>query len=34
VDIDSAGFVTFAEPRFGLAWDAGGELRRWTQRES
>jgi hypothetical protein len=34
VDIDSAGFVTFAEPRFDLAWDAGGELRRWTQRES
>ncbi|HET7137905.1 MAG TPA: pyridoxamine 5'-phosphate oxidase family protein [Gaiellaceae bacterium] len=34
VDIDSAGFVTFAEPRFGLAWEAGGELRRWTQRES
>ncbi|HEU5363618.1 MAG TPA: pyridoxamine 5'-phosphate oxidase family protein [Gaiellaceae bacterium] len=34
VDIDSAGFVTFAEPRFGLAWEAGGDLRRWTQRES
>ena len=34
VDIESAGFVTFAEPRFGLAWEAGGELRRWEQRES
>lgn len=34
VDIVSAGFVTFSEPRFGLAWEAGGELRRWTQRES
>jgi hypothetical protein len=34
VDIDSAGWVTFAGPRFGLAWEAGGELRRWDQRES
>ena len=34
VDIESAGFVTFGEPRFGLAWEAGGEVRRWTQRES
>ena len=34
VDIESAGFVTFAEPRFGLAWEAGSELRRWDQRES
>jgi hypothetical protein len=34
VDIVSAGFVTFAEPRFGLAWEAGGDLRRWEQRES
>ena len=34
VDIVSAGFVTFAEPRFGLAWEADGDLRRWTQRES
>jgi hypothetical protein len=35
VDIDSAGFVTFAsEQRYGLAWTAGGELRRWEQRES
>jgi hypothetical protein len=32
VDVDSAGFVTFAEPRYGLAWEAGGELRRWEQR--
>jgi hypothetical protein len=30
VDIESAGFVTFAEPRYGLAWEAGGELRRWS----
>jgi hypothetical protein len=34
VDIGSAAFLTFAEPRFGLVWEAGGELRRWTQRES
>jgi hypothetical protein len=35
VDIDSAGFVTFAsDHRFGLAWQAGGELRRWEQRAS
>jgi hypothetical protein len=34
LDIESAGFVTFAEPRFGLAWESGGELRRWEQRES
>ena len=34
IDIESAGFVTFAEPRFGMAWEAGGELRRWTQRGS
>jgi hypothetical protein len=34
VDVVSAGFVTFAEPRFGLAWEAGGVLRRWDQRES
>jgi hypothetical protein len=33
VDIESAGFVTFAEPGYGLAWQAGGELRRWSQRE-
>jgi pyridoxamine 5'-phosphate oxidase-like protein len=34
VDVASAGFVTFASPRYGLAWQAGGELRRWEQRES
>jgi len=35
VDVGSAGFVTFAEGnRFGLAWDPGGGLRRWKQRES
>ena len=35
VDVDSAGFVTFAEgDRFGLAWDPGRGLRRWEQRES
>ncbi len=33
VDVASAGFVTFAEPRFGLAWDPQGGLRRWEQRE-
>ena len=30
VDVDSAGFVTFAEPRHGLAWDPQRGLRRWT----
>jgi hypothetical protein len=30
VDIDSAGFVTFAEPRYGLAWSPAGGLRRWA----
>jgi hypothetical protein len=30
IDIDSAGFVTFDEPRYGLAWDPAGGLRRWT----
>jgi hypothetical protein len=34
VEIESAGFVTFGEPRFGLAWEAGGETRRWEQREA
>jgi hypothetical protein len=29
VDVASAGFVTFAEPRFGLAWDRERGLRRW-----
>jgi hypothetical protein len=30
IDIDSAGFVTFAEPRYGLAWDPEKGLRRWS----
>ena len=30
VDIDSAGFVTFADPRYGLAWNPEDGLRRWT----
>jgi hypothetical protein len=30
VDVESAGFVTFAEPRYGLAWDPDGGLRRWS----
>jgi hypothetical protein len=30
VDIDSAGFVTFDEPRYGLAWSPAGGLRRWA----
>ena len=29
VDITAAGFVTFEGPRYGLAWEPGGELRRW-----
>lgn len=34
VDVVSAGFVTFAGSRYGLAWEAGGRVRRWEQRES
>jgi hypothetical protein len=34
VDIESAGWVTFAEPRFGLSWDPERGLRRWEQREA
>jgi hypothetical protein len=35
VDVDSAGFVTFAEEsRYGMAWDPEGGLRRWEQRAS
>ena len=35
VDVDSAGFVTFAEGnRYGLAWDPERGLRRWEQRET
>jgi hypothetical protein len=30
IDIGSAGFVTFADPRYGLAWGPSGGLRRWT----
>jgi hypothetical protein len=30
IDIDSAGFVTFADPRYGLAWDPARGLRRWA----
>jgi hypothetical protein len=33
VEIESAAFVTFAEPRYGLVWEAGGAVRRWEQRE-
>jgi hypothetical protein len=29
VDVESAGFVTFAAPRYGLAWDPEDGLRRW-----
>ena len=34
VDVLSAGFVVFGEERYGLAWEAGGAVRRWEQRES
>ena len=34
VDIEAAGWVTFAEPRIGFAWDAERGLRRWQQREA
>ncbi|HEY6962339.1 MAG TPA: hypothetical protein VI408_10665 [Gaiellaceae bacterium] len=34
VDIEAAGWVTFAEPRFGLAWDPDHGVRRWRQREA
>jgi hypothetical protein len=30
VDVETAGFVTFAEPRHGLAWSPENGLRRWT----
>jgi hypothetical protein len=30
IDIDSAGFVTFDDPRYGLAWDPAKGLRRWA----
>ncbi|MGZ4186443.1 MAG: hypothetical protein ACXVFQ_16275 [Solirubrobacteraceae bacterium] len=31
-DIQSAGFVTFSDAPYGMAWDAGRGTRRWTQR--
>jgi hypothetical protein len=31
-DIQSAGFVTFGEEPYGMAWDSAGGTRRWTQR--
>lgn len=34
VDIESAGWVTFAEPQIGLAWNPQRGLRRWEQRET
>jgi hypothetical protein len=34
VDIESAAFLTFAEPRFGLVWEPGKPVRRWDQREA
>jgi hypothetical protein len=34
VDVDSAGFVSFAPERYGLAWDPDRGLRRWEQRAS
>jgi hypothetical protein len=30
INIESAGFVTFDEPRYGLAWDPAKGLRRWS----
>jgi hypothetical protein len=30
IDVESAGFVIFGQERYGLAWDPGGGLRRWT----
>jgi hypothetical protein len=32
IDVDSAGFVTFGEERYGLAWDPQRGTRRWSQR--
>ena len=34
LDIEEVGWVTFAEPRFGMAWSAERGLRRWEQREA
>jgi hypothetical protein len=30
IDVDTAGFVTFGDPRYGLAWDPERGLRRWA----
>ena len=32
MDVDSAGFLSFGEERYGLAWDPGRGTRRWVQR--
>ena len=34
IDIEAAGWVTFAQPRIGIAWDTERGLRRWKQREA
>jgi hypothetical protein len=34
VDVESAGFVTFGEERYGLAWDPERGLRRWPMLEA
>ena len=31
IDVDSSGFVTFGEERYGLAWNPDDGLRRWEQ---
>ena len=33
IDVHSAGFLTFGEHGFGMAWDPAGGTRRWSQRE-
>ena len=33
IDVESAGFVTFGEGRYGLAWSPAGGLRRWKLAE-
>ena len=32
IDVDSAGFVTFGEERYGMSWDPERGTRRWSQR--
>lgn len=32
IDVESVGFVTFGEERYGMAWDPERETRRWSQR--